>query len=58
MRAYMQNGILHDYPVMALDSAMSAPAPAPAAAALDEDDMRITVDNDGEITLILPRKTK
>ena len=52
------NGILHDYPipVLAMDSA-PAPAPTPDAA-IDEDDMRITLDSDGEMSLIFLRKTK
>jgi hypothetical protein len=56
MAAYMKDGILYDHTILAMDSAL-APVPTPAAA-LDEDDMRITVDADGEITLILPRKSK
>lgn len=52
------NGILHDYPIpgLAMDSA-PALSPAPDAA-IDEDDMRITLDSDGEISLIFLRKTK
>jgi hypothetical protein len=56
MSARLVNGILYDHTVLAMDS-MPAPALVPDAT-LDIDDMRITVDADGEITLILPRKTK